>query len=1028
MSIIMSFIILLSLYISLAHAITAREVRYNAGGLALGDYEADPASFVQGPDKTFRGPNKAGLTVGASHRWGTVDGFMYNIPTGNGAFTIDLIFAEVYAPTQIVGGRLFTVAVEDDSVLENLDVFKEIGANKELTKTLTNVIVDDEELTIAFIKGPAENPMLSALVIRKTDGTDVTIDDSAVITGEGIGEKNTDSTDFDHQAHSVAGGPYRAVDFNADGFASVRLDGRGSHSHYNNPDSGESGRITKYEWTANSEVISTRPFFRSKFPVGITSVSLKVSDQTGDSAVAITTVEVLPAMANGAYCYYYQGVDFDLLQRLRVERNMARPDEAHSTPRIRFDEDSFPYTKKDQRADGRAGDSKWAVRCVSQLTSTVTQQANLTVQYRGAGIALFVKRGRKIKGGPSEEALKNITATVTLGAGATPFQVIYFKSEKTEDPNLTFFVNGQIANPSQLAYRVSMIVPTINSISRPVVPPSAGGSMQIVGTGFFNNATVKIGGSRIDVIKISSTILQVKRVPPASVVDESTLVDVVVQNNAWESNVKELMYNADADQGISWDQTHFLNDDANARGERSRFTIKQITCITIGPDSMYYMGSVNSRVYKLTVGKDLVVKGQCASDKLSPKEYNRAILGIAFKPSARDFRIYVTTNSLYWNFALPFKGQPSGWANGAVETVVGPAAGRCENTCLCYEGKLITGLPVSNHDHGVNSLLFKGDDLLIGVGGFTNGGHNTPGNKLGGAPETPLSGAILLAKLSLGNAFNGDITYSNADNPASARQTGGDVSIYASGFRNSFGMTIDTDGRIWATDNGGNFGYGDISTTCTEHVEFGRKQFDELNLVESGKHYGHPNRNRGQCTYDQGTPKALVVSSTTGVTEYSGNAFGANLKGKLILSKFAASGTGVTWEGEYDGEKVELNQMSEYSGLSVTTGRHGELVMPRMQQHFVAVLKPKYATKVNPFVMNVSPRRAYAGATVFVSGELFGAGMKVKFGANTATDVRVESSNGLYCKVPAGNGVVSVTVELSGRTSEAEVGGDFIYV
>lgn len=59
---------------------------------------------------------------------------------------------------------------------------------------------------------------------------------------------------------------------------------------------------------------------------------------------------------------------------------------------------------------------------------------------------------------------------------------------------------------------------------------------------------------------------------------------------------------------------------------------------------------------------------------------------------------------------------------------------------------MISGLPVSNQDHGVNGLNFLDDGtLLIAVGGMTNQGY--PGLKMGGLPESPLGGAILQAKV-----------------------------------------------------------------------------------------------------------------------------------------------------------------------------------------------------------------------------------------------------------------------------------------
>lgn len=59
---------------------------------------------------------------------------------------------------------------------------------------------------------------------------------------------------------------------------------------------------------------------------------------------------------------------------------------------------------------------------------------------------------------------------------------------------------------------------------------------------------------------------------------------------------------------------------------------------------------------------------------------------------------------------------------------------------------VVRNMPVSNHDHGVNSVEFLNDGTLIfSIGGQTNGGW--PHAKLGGLEEAYFSGAINAAKV-----------------------------------------------------------------------------------------------------------------------------------------------------------------------------------------------------------------------------------------------------------------------------------------
>lgn len=989
-------------------SLAAKIFKFNSGGLAVGDFKADPANFVEGLNEFHRGPKILGLSVGISHRWAGDNGFSYEFPTGEGVFDVDLIFAEVYEPAQGNGKRVFSVSLEDGIKLKNFDVFKEAGANKELTKSFKGVKVDDGALSIGFVKGPVENPMVSGIVIKKSDGSGFELGEG--VTGEGTGTtKPTNNKDYDHQAHAVAGGPYTETDFNNDGTVVLQLDGTLSHSHYNNPDTGDSGVIKSYAWKVADKVISTKPILTAKFKVGVTKVSLTVADQTGDTATAQTEVTALPSTAGGAYCYYYTGVT----TLPKILQSDPKPDEGHSNNIIDFDDDEFPYTKKDAPPSA-GGTSTWSARCLTDLSTLKTKEYKLSVKYKGAGAALYVKGVLKASGGASGGTAKTISANAFLGVGSTPVQILFY--QKGDASQLSFLLDGKVASPSVLGFQSSAIIPTISSTSEQTVDPSGNGQLQITGTGFFNSPKVAIGKSNPSFQVVSANEIVVDNIPSQAEAG-GPKVNIAVSNSAGVSNTIILTYAVTEKKGVAWKQAYLKTSGGGKYG------LKQISSITVGPDSKYYMGSISGHVTKIDVNKDLVVTSQCTGPNMGD---SRAILGIAFNYKSPTVRVYVTTNSLYSSFGGPFKDKVDGWANGAVESLINGC------NCLCYEKKVVTGLPVSNHDHGVNALLFlPNGDLLISIGGATNAGHNTPGNKLGGQSESPLSGAVVIAKLSKGASFNGNVKYNQYTSPGTCKKTSGDVDVYAPGFRNCFGLTMMTDGDIWGTDNGGNFGYGDVSTNCNTNVPFSTKQYDEINKIVPGVYYGHPNRNRGgsQCTYQGGTgkPATTIVSSTNAIMEYTSNVFSGSLKGELVFGKYAASGSGQVWRAKVSGGTINEIPMADYSGLSMAAGLWGELIMPRVQQGFVAVLQPVYTKPSGPMVIAVSPRRSVAGAQVFVSGENFAAGLSVKFGANAATVIKLVGSTGCFCKVPAGSGKVSVVVTVGGASSAAMPGYDFIY-
>lgn len=142
--------------------------------------------------------------------------------------------------------------------------------------------------------------------------------------------------------------------------------------------------------------------------------------------------------------------------------------------------------------------------------------------------------------------------------------------------------------------------------------------------------------------------------------------------------------------------------------------------------------------------------------------------------------------------------------------------------------------------------------------------------------------------------FNGNIQY----NPSTLEVlSGSDVRVFASGQRNPFDIVLHSNGLLYGTDNGPNNNFGDESTGCnTQDIDPVDK--DELNLIEDGNYYGHPNRMRGasdprQCVYrhfddlQNNTPAIKKLpSSTNGICEFQTEHFGGQLRGQLIIGRY----------------------------------------------------------------------------------------------------------------------------------------------
>ena len=400
------------------------------------------------------------------------------------------------------------------------------------------------------------------------------------------------------------------------------------------------------------------------------------------------------------------------------------------------------------------------------------------------------------------------------------------------------------------------------------------------------------------------------------------------------------------------------------------------------------------------------------------------ILGIAFDPydDADDFRIYVGHSSIFaaggtCNFNPPFHyiGEVSTVSSADDFSTVTP---------------LIRGLPTSNHDHAVNGMFFdNAGDLFISMGGNTNAGIEVC--NFGGIDESPLSGALLRAEISKGDAFNGQIEYTQCAQPfgcagpgtpgAQADQVEGgshgvvagvDVAPWASGFRNAYDAIFTTQGRVYTVDNGPDTNLGPASTGPdsqggTPHPA----EADELDLVIEGGYYGHPNRNRARAAGQSeqnvyhgaseppgpGFEQAMLVveSSTNGIVEYRAQTFGGSMRGQLILQRWnnETKRVQLTADGDAVTDVKTLNV--SLGSLDVVTGPGGVLIGADFSANKLVIAKPDDSGAAGVTVYDVFPWRAPIGGshTFEIGGAGFGSlsDTSVTFDGVTATLTEVSA-------------------------------------
>ena len=123
----------------------------------LGDADTN----TQGVGHGISGTDKPDLYQ--SERWGQ---FSYAIPVPNGAYTLRLHFAEIYAPANMPGMRVFDVAAEGNTILSNFDIVAEAGQYAAVVKEFA-VTVSDGKMDVAF--SSQDSAKVSALEVIPLD-------------------------------------------------------------------------------------------------------------------------------------------------------------------------------------------------------------------------------------------------------------------------------------------------------------------------------------------------------------------------------------------------------------------------------------------------------------------------------------------------------------------------------------------------------------------------------------------------------------------------------------------------------------------------------------------------------------------------------------------------------------------------------------------------------------------------------------------------------------------------------------------
>jgi trimeric autotransporter adhesin len=160
-------------------------VAINSGGPAVSNSGGGDASFVADEDVAGGGTDTSGnniVTAGvtnaapmAVYQSERAGAFTYTIPglTAGTQYTVLLHFAEFYWTA--AGERLFNVAINGTTVLNNFDIYATVGANKALVEQFTATANSSGQIVIAYTNGTADQAKSSGIEIRSASSTCSTV-------------------------------------------------------------------------------------------------------------------------------------------------------------------------------------------------------------------------------------------------------------------------------------------------------------------------------------------------------------------------------------------------------------------------------------------------------------------------------------------------------------------------------------------------------------------------------------------------------------------------------------------------------------------------------------------------------------------------------------------------------------------------------------------------------------------------------------------------------------------------------------
>lgn len=920
-----------------------------------------------------------------SERWDPLDGaeMQWTFPVLPGVHEVRLYFAEVYSGALTPGARVFDVSIEGTNVLDNYDVYAEVGGFKGIMESF--IVTSDENLEIE-LGHVTENPSIKAIEIILLDSIDfppVAVDDELVSTIEGTtvtfnvldgsqsigGESDGDvdgtlvpSTVSVSGAGVSSGTLINNLDGTFDYTPNPGFTGVDSFSYTVDDNDGQTSNLATVTITVN-ELVTSTVSYRVNAGGGLIADS---PDWAADSGSTPSPYVNHPSIGN---LWFGNSVAIDL----------SDPSLPTETPESIFQAErwdpaagaemqwDFPvspglYEVRLYFAEIYAGAQSVGSRVFDVLIEDATVLSNYDVFAEVGGYAgvmesfvvtsdanLDIDFGH-VTENPSIKAIEILALsspnTLEISASQLPFEDVPIGSLATGQ--LELFNLGGAGAPS-------ITVTGLNLVG---------------GNGAFTVESVT--GLPVEIPAGGSATLEVGFTPRAAVDYTATLqVEHSGKNNPAET---PLLGNGSGPP-IAFDKSALANT-----------SLSNPTSLQFGPDGRLYVAEQNGTInaytinrsgpqnYEVAVAETInlikTIPNHNDDGSLNAGVTDRLITGILVVGTAETPVIYVTSSD-------PRVGAgPSGF-DLDLDTNSGVVSRLTWNGNAWEKLDLVRGLSRSEENHANNGLQLDEatNTLYVAIGGNTNMG--APSNNFALLPEYALSAAILSIDLDAIGETTYDLpTLDDEDRPGTSDLNdpfggndgknqaklvpGGPVQVHAPGFRNPYDLLITESGRMYSVDNGPNAGWGGVpvgegpdGNATNEPSEPGESYGDGLHFITGAGYYGgHPNptRSNPDNTFNSSNPQSPVSianpiesdyqapqpntqgqnlngalltfgASTGGLTEYTASNFAGQLIGHLLLTSFDNTVKRIELNGDGDQVLFSENLFSSVGAapLDVTT-------------------------------------------------------------------------------------------------------------